>query len=88
MKVKLGLGKYQFTVLDIFTNRVKVYESRIGCGGNQVFTDQEGNRYVPFCDSQGSTKADLDAMMFEPCRYLVVSSEGIVYDLIMIEELE
>ena len=88
MKVKLGLGKYQFTVLDIFTNRVKVYESRIGCSGNQIFTDEMGNRYVPYCEEEGATKADLDSLMFKECSYMVVSSEGIVYDLIMIEELD
>jgi hypothetical protein len=88
MKVKLGFGKFRFTMLDIFTNRVKVLEARIGCGGNQVFTDEFGYRYVPYCEEEGATKADLDSLMFKECSYMVVSSEGIVYDLIMIEELD
>lgn len=88
MKVKLGFGKFRFTMSDIFTNRVKVLDARIGCGGNQVFTDEFGYRYIPYCDEEGATKADLDSLMFTTCSYIVVSSEGIVYDLIMIEELE
>ena len=87
MKVKLGFGKFRFTMLDIFTNRVKVLEARIECEGNQVFTDEFGYRYVPYCEEEGATKADLDSLM-STASYMVVSSEGIVYDLIMIEELE
>ena len=51
------------------------YECYIGCSGNQVYTDDLGNRYVPFL-AGAKDRYDVEAMLFEPTQYVVVSPNG------------
>ncbi len=65
MKLKIGLGCYR-----VYLENGKYFDCRIGRNGNQVFSDNLENFYVPF-NSDGTP-----VVMFEPCEYLLVTPKG------------
>lgn len=81
-KFKIELAKYKVTL----ANGVS-YEARIGAFGNQVFTDEFGNRYLPCTDNEGGNYADLLELMFKPASYLVVSPFGYSVELENLEKM-
>ena len=86
MKFKLTLGRYKMTVEDVFTGEKSSFECIIGSSGNLVFTDNHGNRYIPYCSKVSAEYSDLLELMFSPSWHLVVSAAGDVYELVGVEE--
>jgi hypothetical protein len=84
-KFKLRFGDYKVT-LEKGDGRQIQLEISIGCAGGWTYTDNLGNRYVPYVEDVSPTRQMVET--WEPLCYRVIALDGTAWYLIDLEDLE